>query len=321
MNNRLRVLVNPRANGGKGRRRWAAVDEGLRRGGATVDAVIPDSLEEAEKRLGRMFDEEVDCVAAGGGDGTVHLVLNAIMKRFADAPDRRPVLGAVGLGSSNDFHKPILKTSRVGNVPVALDTSQARAIDIGRVECVSPDGGSEVKYFCLNGSIGFVADSNHYFNSDRAILRALKNINVELAIIYTAISNLMGLSTTTIELGLDGRVEPDRVLTNLSVLKKVYLAGGMKYDTEVSCDDASFDVAIWDEMNRRDVVKTIVGLYREKFSGRPKHQVCRAREVTIKSSQPVNLELDGEVGPVRSARFEVVPKAIRICGGGYGTSS
>ncbi len=59
----------------------------------------------------------------GGGDGTVH----ALVEALALAPRRPPLdhltLGAVGLGSSNDFHKPVGR--RVGGVPVRLSPWRA----------------------------------------------------------------------------------------------------------------------------------------------------------------------------------------------------
>ena len=49
---------------------------------------------------------------AAGGDGTAHALLNALV----DAPGRPPLdalaLGAVGLGSSNDLHKPVRHAHR-----------------------------------------------------------------------------------------------------------------------------------------------------------------------------------------------------------------
>jgi diacylglycerol kinase family enzyme len=49
---------------------------------------------------------ETDFVAAGG-DGTVNAVVSALVENASPDALRRIRLGAVGLGSSNDFHKPL----------------------------------------------------------------------------------------------------------------------------------------------------------------------------------------------------------------------
>ena len=77
----------------------------------------------------------VNCPSATGS-GTVNGVLNAILAQGADV-----TLGAIGLGSSNDFHKPFAKDKRVGGAPVRLDASRAIRADVGRAVLTDRDTG------------------------------------------------------------------------------------------------------------------------------------------------------------------------------------
>ena len=80
----------------------------------------------------------VDCVIAGGGDGTVNAVLSALVTHAGAARLRRIKVGAVGLGSSNDFHKPFGTT--LAGIPCRLDRHRLRDHDIGRLDYEDPQG-------------------------------------------------------------------------------------------------------------------------------------------------------------------------------------
>lgn len=94
-------------------------------------------------------DEGYQTVAALGGDGTVHEVINGLMQI---APERRPRLGVVPIGSGNDF-------AYAAGVP--LDNMQAamlrvfrgapHPVDVGLLR----DGNGRSEYFSNTVGIGF----------------------------------------------------------------------------------------------------------------------------------------------------------------------
>ena len=126
-----------------------------------------------------------DVVVAAGGDGTVNGVLNAILANDVDV-----ALGAIGLGSSNDFHKPFAADRSVAGVPVRLDPAQAVRADVGKATLTDPDGAMRTRYFVLNASLGVVAQGNAFFNAPDRTLRALKKTSVDLAIAYAALVSI-----------------------------------------------------------------------------------------------------------------------------------
>ncbi len=296
------ILVNLGANGGKGAERWARVERELP---APFEAVPTRDAAEAKRLLARTRH---DVVVAAGGDGTVNGVLNALVEL-----GRRDVaLGAIGLGSSNDFHKPFVPERTIAGVPVRF--GPARLADIGRATLVRPDGSSIVRHFVLNASLGFVAEGNAFFNTDDPTLLWFKRRNVEAAILYTAFRNLRMFRPIETWIALDQEPAVRVPLANLGVLKKVHFAGGMKYDTPVVADDGMFDVNVWGRMNRADLVRTMANLYRGKFRGLPRTHAWRARRVTVVPEAPVHFETDGETTRIKRAELEVLPKALKICG-------
>jgi diacylglycerol kinase family enzyme len=292
------ILVNKSSNGGRAAERWARVEPGLR--GLAFETHVTATAAAAERLIAQT---KHDVIVAAGGDGTVNSVLNAVMRLRPQA-----TLGAIGLGSSNDFHKPF--DEMVSGVPVRIGA--ARLVDVGRATIVC-DGVEQVRYFCLNASVGLVADGNAFFNTDDPTLLWLKRRNVDAAIAYTAFVNLLRFRPVRARLRLDGAPARTARFASLGVLKKVHFAGGMRYDTPVTADDGLFDVNLWERTQRVSVVRTLASLSRGRFRGLPGARCWRARSVRIEPERPVHLELDGEVTKVTSAELVVVPKALKVC--------
>ena len=303
------IILNERANSGNGARRWRRVEAALKNRGTVFDVAATRSVEEADRAVAGAAGQGHDVVVAAGGDGTVNAVLNAIIDNRTDV-----ALGAIGLGSSNDFHRPFADDKRVAGFPVRLDRTLAVCADVGKATLTDSAGTTKRRYFVLNASLGVVAQGNAFFNAPDATLRALKKTNVDLAIAYAALVSIWRFAPIAVNMSLDdGPLEPLR-LTALGILKKVYFAGGMHYDTAVAADDGLFAVNVWEPMARRSIVALILALYRGQFTGREHTQARRARRVRIVADAPVDFEVDGEVSKVRAADVEIVPRAVRLCG-------
>ncbi|WP_225728802.1 MULTISPECIES: diacylglycerol kinase family protein [unclassified Nocardia] len=303
------VVLNPRSNAGTALAKWQPVERELRlRHPGLVVETPTDPPAAAELVRGGLA---AGTIVAAGGDGMVNLVLNAIMDPETDRPrSDRVVLGGIGLGSSNDFHKPM--SASIGGVPVRIDAERAAPIDIGKATMLLPDGTRTVRYFLLNASMGLVAAGNHSFNQARGAIGWLKSRNVSAAIAATALWNIATHSPLTLRLhGTDWTHTAP--VTNVGVLKSVHFAGGMRYDTPVTNADGMFDVNIWAAAPRLRILGLIAGLYRGRFTGSPLATCLRDTAVELRPANPAPLELDGEITIVESARLQVLPRALRVC--------
>jgi len=303
------IIVNERANAGNGAKRWRKVEAALKESGTTFDVAPTRSEAEAERGVADADRQGHDVVVAAGGDGTVNGVLNAILNNRVDV-----ALGAIGLGSSNDFHKPFAKGKRISGVPVRLDPAQAICADVGKATLTDPSGATRTRYFVLNASIGVVAQENAFFNAPDKTLRALKKTSVDLAIAYAAIVAIKRFKPIELKVSLDDQPFQPMQLTAMGILKKIHFAGGMHYDTPVTANDGMFAVNVWEPMDRWSIVGLILALYRGQFTGRKHTQAHRTRRVRITADTPIDFELDGEVSKVSQVDVEVVPRAVRLCG-------
>jgi diacylglycerol kinase (ATP) len=302
------IIVNGRAHGGNGARRWRTVADALKETGTRFEVVTTGSAAEAERAVIDAPRQGHDVVVAAGGDGTVNGVLNAILDSNVNV-----ALGAIGLGSSNDFHKPFASHKQLGGVPVRLDATRAIRADVGRARLTDPSGITRTRYFVLNASLGVVAQGNAFFNAPDQTLRALKKTSVDLAIAYAAVVSIARFTPVTLNLSLDDQPVRRVQITALGILKKVHFAGGMRYDTPVTATDGMFRVNVWESMGRWSIVSLILALYRGQFSGRKHTQTHRAQRVRITADPPLDFELDGEVSKVSESDVEVIPGAVRLC--------
>ncbi|MEV6390174.1 diacylglycerol/lipid kinase family protein [Nocardia xishanensis] len=313
------VILNPQSNAGTALQRWQPVERALRERHPGMTVELPADADQAVKLVRAQLETPdggaPEVIVAAGGDGMVNLVLNAIMDPETDRPRRgaeRVALGAIGLGSSNDFHKPLRPASTIAGVAVRVDAADAETVDVGKATMLLPDGSRVVRYFLLNASMGLVAAGNDSFNHATGALAWLKSRNVEAAIVATALRNIATHRPLRLEVrGTDWTHTAP--ITNIGVLKSVHFAGGMYYDTPVTRTDGRFDVNIWAASGRLRILGLIAGLYRGAFSGSPLAICHRDTTVELRPERPVPLELDGEITLVESARLEVLPRALKVC--------
>ncbi|WP_036530199.1 diacylglycerol kinase family protein [Nocardia sp. CNY236] len=309
------VVLNPQSNAGTALRRWQPVESALRERYQDLTVELPSDAEQATKVVQAAITRQKPppVLVAAGGDGMVNLVLNALMDPATDRPRTAgAVLGAVGLGSSNDFHKPVPAHARIGTVPVRLDADHAELVDVGKATMSTTDGTRVVRYFLLNASMGLVAAGNHSFNQATGLVAWLKSRSVEAAIIATTLATIAAHRPLPIVVrGSDW--EHRAPITNIGVLKSVHFAGGMYYDTAVTRADGRFDVNIWARAGRLRTVGLIAGLYAGRFR-RSRLAVChRDTTVELRPDRPTPLELDGEITMVESAQLEVLPRVLKVC--------
>jgi diacylglycerol kinase (ATP) len=301
-NRRALVLLNPNARHGRGRARFAAVK-------ANIDDLFDARVVETEptgndRPIGAALEDGIRIFIAAGGDGTVNAVIDALVRvRGAIALDDL-TLGAVGLGSSNDAHKPLARV--IAGIPVRIDAQHAAPRDIGIARW---DGGERA--FLVSASVGVTAAANALFNREDNVLRLLKSWWVDGAIVWAAVRTIAtwrNLSATLVVQESSSAI----VLTHLGVAKTPWLAGGLHYDTPV--EPGRFAVNLCEDMSRLRTIRTLAALARGRFVGLRGTRSWSAPRASIVLDEPCDLELDGEIFRASRVSFELLGERIRLCG-------
>jgi len=88
--------------------------------------------------------------------------------------------------------------------------------------------------------------------------------------------------------------------------------GGMHLAPEAKFDDGLFDVVLIGDVSKLDFVTTSPKLYKGGHVHHPRVEVLRTAALTVEAAQPLPLELEGEPVGTTPARFEIVPRALRV---------
>jgi diacylglycerol kinase (ATP) len=309
------VLLNPGCNYRTGAKRWAKVEPGLRQriGDFALEELRSESAVRAQ--VGAALDRGVRVFIAAGGDGTVNLIANALLEPGAA---QEVTLGAVGLGSSNDFHKPFRKEDFIGRMPVRVDLARARLADVIRVEfedpqSPTPDPRPVVRYCLLNASIGITAEGNAFFNTRTTLVRMLQRVSQDLAVTATALRTMFAYKNLPCRLRVDDSPGGDYAITNLGVIKRPNFAGSLRYDTPIAPDDGRIGVNLSYGLSLPEKIATLAALSGGKFAGRPKTLCLSGTRAVVTSRERFAVELDGEIVYARTVRFSVIPKAMKVC--------
>ena len=289
------VILNPAAGRGRVRREWPPLADRLR--GAGLDFELEetrapgDGLRHAE-RAGL----EYDVVIAAGGDGTVHEVVNGLMRAQGTA-----ALGVLPLGSGDDFAKLL----EPGDAVARIARGAVRALDVGRIRC----GGAE-RWFANGMDIGFGA---HAARNMRRVPRALTGLGAYLgALVLT----LVRYPTLEVRLKLDDGPFFPQSTALTAVMNGHTFGGSFRVCPDARPDDGVLDLLIAQGVGRLEILGIVPGILRGAHTGDPRLRMARARRVVIESAQPLLVEADGEVvfEDARRLDVEVQPGRLRVLG-------
>ena len=306
------ILLNKYSNGKGGPRKWHEVRKELEARYIKGDYGLAYSFEGFQKRFRRDFLNGERLFIAAGGDGTVNFLVNQIMQ-MGSCEREQIVMGAVGLGSSNDFHKPCSTRNRVnGSVQLKMDHRNLIKHNIGQIDFEDENYQWHRRYFIINCSVGIIAQANYLFNSDKKIIQWLKSRWVMGTIWYAALETLIAAKNIEADIIVDGKSCKTNV-TSLSVFINPHVSGNFCYDFKISPRSHYLGVALCEQMGIPERLKTIFSLANGKFLGLPKTKTWRASKVEFNPDRPVALEMDGEVCLARKIKIQLRHEALRVC--------
>jgi diacylglycerol kinase (ATP) len=233
-----------------------------------------------------------------GGDGTLNEVVNGIVGSDAE-------VAVLPNGTGQDFGRTHDIPTRFDDaVGVALN-GVAKEVDLGRASFVAPDGAETTRVFANVGSAGMSGAVAARANSGS------KALGGRATFYYALVREFLAWENTDVTVGFDGghRRGP---MHDVIVANGRWHGGGMKLAPDAHPADGEFDIVLIGDVGKLDFVTTSPKLYKGGHVGHHKVEVVRSSHVEIDAAEPIPLELDGEVAGTTPARFEIVPKALRL---------
>jgi diacylglycerol kinase (ATP) len=283
----IALVVNPTSGKGRGGAARAAVEERLRAGGASVRTIVGASGDDARDRCHAAVLDGVDALVALGGDGMVHLALQAV------AGTETP-LGIVAAGTGNDLATCLgIPADPVAAAALVLGGSRRR-IDAARV--------GERWFGCVLGA-GFDSAVNERANRMRWP-RGPSRYDLAIAL------ELPRFKALPFRLTLDGEVwETDAML--VAVGNAQSYGAGIRITPDALLDDGLLDVCVLAPVSKPDFVRTLPKARAGRHVDHPAVTIRRARTVTL-ASPGVVAYADGErMGPL-PLTCECVAGAVQV---------
>lgn len=307
------AIINPSAGGGKALQKWNRFESSLREYLGSMTTRVVEGRTDVMELVARMISEGETRFIAAGGDGTVNLLLESIMEYAS--PDVRPnlKLGAVGIGSSNDFQKPISQGEKIDGIPCRINFDSTVLRDVGVLVYEDDEGDLHRRYWIVNASVGVTAEANLFFNRYIRVMNSLKHSATNAAILYAALHTLATYRNREMKIHLEDEQEIQTCVTNLGVVKSPHFSGNFCYDSPFEHDSGRFYVHLCENMPMLTTLLTLRALSRRKFSGLPLTRSWRSRWLTVRSDQPFAVEFDGEVTTTLCASFSVIQKGLQVC--------
>jgi diacylglycerol kinase family enzyme len=305
------ILLNKNACAGKAKVKWNRIQNEVRK--AVGNFILVEANEFTKSiLLNELFKGEQKFIAAGG-DGTVNYLLNILSQSIEPEQLKQIQLGAIGLGSSNDFHKPFSKEKFVEKIPCRLDFNNTYYHDLGRINWIDGQTSQKTNSWINNASIGITAEANYFFNHPGRFLESLKKKNTNQAIVYAAVKTILSHKNIWVDVSCDEATPSTTEITNLGIVKNPNFSGSFCYDSPYTRNSGLFHLHICEGMNTMRALGVLYNLSKQRFTGLKNTRSIKAGSAIITSTKPFAVEFDGEVIRTKQVEFSLIRNAVQLC--------
>lgn len=280
------LVVNPAAGNGKAA---AAVD--------TIASLVnpssihrPTSPEDTSRVLRELVDASVERIVVAGGDGMVHLAVNALSGSGSS-------LGLVPVGSGNDFAR---------GVGIPIDIEAASAIAIGSAHpldllATEGDGCS-----ASVATAGFSVSVNRRGND-----LSLGPVPESQRYTIATLLELPRLKPVSVQLRLDDHEPVEIEVTFLAVANTRFFGGGMEICPPADPTDGMLDIITVGPIGRLELLRFFPKVFKGAHMDHPAVDHHRAQSVEL-AGDGVAVWADGEPLAVTPTRIGVASAALSL---------
>ncbi len=293
----VKVIVNPAAAWGHGAEAAPTIERTLTDLGIEFDLVFTTRPGEAIELARQASLDGYDVVAAAGGDGTTHEVVNGLLA--AQPQGVAGTLALLPIGSGNDFaHMMGVLGKDVATACRRLADGQTRVVDVARLDD---------RYFANGVGIGFDAMVSIQSRRVRFVAGMARYFIAVLKTIFVYYKPL----TVTIEYD-DHTITESVMMVTIGNGRR---HGGGFYVTPLAeADDGLLDLCITRETPRLHVFRLIPHYIKGTHLSLPIVTNTRVRCLTVTSDDELPVHVDGEIYATAAHRLEmeIIPHRLRV---------
>jgi len=302
------VVVNPAAAGGRAKRRFGKLAATVREHLGELDVEWTRGPRDAERIVREAVRSGVGRVIVAGGDGTMREVVAGALS----AGVREPVeLGLLPLGTGGDLRRTLGLPADFEGALAALTADGSRPFDAGHASFVDRDGDWAETWFANVASIGVSGLITELVNT------APKALGGRISFLIGTLRGLVRYTPAPVRLRLDGDLLFEGPLVLAAIANGGWFGGGMHVAPGARADDGLFDVVVVPDFGKARLLRDLPRIYAGTHPDVEGVVSARGRVLeaeSLASAEAVRLEIDGEPLGRLSARFEVLPGALRMLG-------
>lgn len=234
-----------------------------------------------------------------GGDGTVHELINGIMKNYSS----EVIVGVLPFGSANDFVKSVKGPSNLRELFQSILEVKFTSIDIGKIE-----HGGGVSYFNNIADFGIGAEVVKRVNSSS------KFFGARLTFFKAIVESFFSYVNKTIVCKTPEWTKEGK-MNSVVVANGRFFGNGMCIAPNAELSDAQFEVVIIGDISTRDYLKNMNDVKVGKELNHPKVQYLSAKRLEISSTEKCGIEADGEFIGYTPATVSIEVEKIKLLKG------
>ena len=237
----------------------------------------------------RRYQQEIDLVIVGGGDGTLNAAVEAIV-------DTQLTLGILPLGTANDLARTLGIPNSIPQACQIIASGKLRRIDLGWVNG---------KYFFNVASLGL---------SVKITQGLTKEIKRRWGIFAYAVIALQVIWKSR-PFSAEIRINDQSFLVKtvqIAVGNGRYYGGGMAVVHDAAIDDQRLDLYSLEIDHWWQILPLLPAMRRGRHIQWPNVRALYGQEITVYTRKPHSINTDGEITTYTPAIFRVIPQAIAI---------
>lgn len=257
----------------------------------------------ATRLAAQATDDGFELVVALGGDGTVHEVINGMMRAPAE---RRPLLAAVPVGSGNDFCANVGLPKEPEAAMLRVFEGRPKPVDLGLIT----DNNGRREYWNNTISVGFGAAVAIYAYH----IRRLRGFPMYLWAVIKTIALRHDAPLMTIRTDEE---EIEQPVLLLSLNNGAREGGGFLTSPGALPDDGILNYAMITDVSRLMMFRLIPEVMRGTHGRFRPVRLGQFRELRLTSQRPVPIHTDGEIyadfnTQVTKLTVEVLPGELKV---------
>ncbi len=235
-----------------------------------------------------------DRIVVAGGDGTINEVVNGLLSSEEPLTKDIPV-SIIPVGTANVLAKELGISEDINAAVQRLFSGTAKKISLGRING---------RYFSLMAGVGFDADTVLGLKND-----FIKKISGKLAHVVSGLKVLMRYKPSLIQI-----ITPEKEMEGYTaIIGNAKCYGGFHYVTpHASVTDNMLDICVFKGRTRRDLLRFVSGVLRQKHLDFKDVEYLKASELEITSNSTVYVQIDGEYFGTLPVKIELVSSAINF---------